>query len=375
MATVREDHARPVRDLASFADALRGRGITITPDQVSDMAKSLSLVDAANRHQVYAALRSLAIIDPDERVPFEEEFARFFEGRVTGSNAQEPDRNESSPALSLIQKDSGQAETTDSDSQAGASAIENVVSRDFAELNEDELAEARRLVMAMMWQPSDVKTRRWSPSRRGTQPDLRRTLRGTTRPDGDLMPIVHRRRRQRQRPLIVIADISGSMERYADLFLVFAHAAQRRMDEVEVFTFSTELTRITEDLKRRDTHSALSRVAESVHDWSGGTKIGDALAVWNRNWSRRLSRGGPVALILSDGWDCGDPDLLSREMARLSRTVHKVLWLNPLAARDDYRPATRGMKAVLPHIDHLLPAASVQDLRGVVRLLDTLGRE
>lgn len=186
------------------------------------------------------------------------------------------------------------------------------------------------------------------------------------------MRIRLRKRRLRQRPLIVIADISGSMEKYADLFLVFAHAAQRRLGNVEVFTFSTELTRITEDLKRRDTRAALSSVTSRVSDWSGGTKIGEALATWNKRWSRRLARGGPVVLVLSDGWDCGDPTLLSDEMARLARSVHSVIWLNPLAARAEYEPATRGMKAALPHIDQLLPAASVQDLRGVVRLLESM---
>jgi uncharacterized protein with von Willebrand factor type A (vWA) domain len=143
---------------------------------------------------------------------------------------------------------------------------------------------------------------------------------------------------------------------------------------VEAFTFSTELTRITDDLRKRDARTALAKVSATVHDWSGGTKIGEALAEWNLLWSRRLSRGGPIALILSDGWDCGDPELLHREIARLARSVHRVIWLNPLAARADYRPATRGMQAVLPHVDHLLPAASVTDLRGVVRLLDSLGR-
>lgn len=365
----------PVRDLATFADALRNRGITITPDQVADMARSLSLIDPSSRSQVYTALRSLAITDPDQRVPFAEEFIRFFEGLFP----RQPDEAESSRLATAVEMkpvlhELAEMPSADTHSQGGASAVENVAARDFADLDEHQLAEARRLVMAMMWQPSDVKTRRWSPSRTGTHPDLRRTLRGTTRPEGDLMPIVRRQRRKRQRPLIIIADISGSMEKYADLFLVFAHAAQRRIDDVEVFTFSTELTRITEDLKRRDTQTALSRVSASVTDWSGGTKIGEALADWNRRWSRRLTRGGPIALILSDGWDCGDPALLGQEMARLARTVHKVIWLNPLAARADYRPATRGMQAVLPHVDHLLPAASVMDLRGVVRLLDSLSR-
>ena len=360
-------------DLTGFAAALRRRGLTVTPDQVSDMARALTLVDASRRSQVHASMRALAITDPDQRVPFDEEFARFFEGLLDpkSDRGQERDSSAGAALKPVMRSPEGHSEE-ETKSQGGTSAIERVTTRDFADLTDDELAEARRMVMAMMWQPSDVRTRRWSPSRAGTRPDLRRTLRRTTRPEGDLIPIVRSTRRRRQRPLIVIADISGSMEKYADLFLVFAHAAQRRIDQVEVFTFSTALTRITDDLNRRSTQAALDRVASTVHDWSGGTKIGEALATWNREWSRRLSRGRPIALILSDGWDCGDPTLLSREMARLARTVHRVIWLNPLAAHADYRPATRGMQAVLPHVDHLLPAASVTDLRSVVRLLDTL---
>lgn len=365
----------PLRDLTTFAQALRERGLTVTPDQVSDMARAVSMVDASRRGQVYSALRSLAITDPDQRGPFDEEFARFFEGNLEPpSSAEQHSRTASTTAMKPVLQSGDAPAEQDVESHGGASAIENITSRDFADMDEDQLTEARRLVMAMMWQPTDVKTRRWVRHPSGPSPDLRRTLRGTVRPEGDLMPIVKRQRRKRQRPLIIIADISGSMEKYADLFLVFAHAAQRRLEDVEVFTFSTELTRITDELRRRDTKTALSKVSASVHDWSGGTKIGDAFAEWNRLWSRRLSRGGPIALILSDGWDCGDPELLSREVARLARSVYGVIWLNPLAARADYRPATRGMKAVLPHVDHLLPAASVMDLHGVVRLLDSMTR-
>jgi uncharacterized protein with von Willebrand factor type A (vWA) domain len=291
-----------IRDLATFANALRGRGLTITPDQVGDMARALTLVEPAERRQVYAALRSLSITDPDQREAFDEEFERFFEGLYRPfSAAEQHSRLASATGVKPVIQQLGQTPTADAQSRAGASATENIQTRDFADLDDDQLQEARRLVMAMMWQPSDVKTRRWVRANAGPQPDLRRTLRGTVRPDGDLMPIVRRQRRKRQRPLIIIADISGSMEKYADLFLVFAHAAQRRIDDVEVFTFSTELTRITDALRRRDTKSALSSVSASVHDWSGGTKIGEALADWNRLWSRRLSRGGPIAMILSDG--------------------------------------------------------------------------
>lgn len=365
--------AGPVRDLTSFAEALRERGLTVTPDQVSDMARSLGLIDLADRDQVYAALRCLAITDPAHRPPYDEVFRKFFEGiHKPLATAEQHSQMSSSTGVKPLIQSSPDATLTDTEVQTGTSAVENISQRDFADLDKDELIEARRLVMTMLWEPSDFKTRRWTASRTGPKPDLRRTLHGAVGPEGDLMRIQLKRRRLRQRPLIIIADISGSMEKYADLFLVFAHAAQRRLDDVEVFTFSTELTRITDDLKKRDTQAALSSVTKTVKDWSGGTKIGETLANWNKRWSRRLARGGPVVLVLSDGWDCGDPSLLSAEMARLARSVYMVIWLNPLAARREYRPATRGMRAVLPHIDHLLPAASVEDLRGVVRLLDSV---
>lgn len=364
-----------VRDIASFADALRSRGMTITPDQVSDMARSLLLIDPSERDQVYAALRSLAITDPSQRVPYDEEFRRFFDkAEARQPQSEQHSRLASTKGVKPVLQTMSESEVEDLTSQAGTSAVENIASRDFADLDEDQMVEARRLVMSMLWEPSDVRTRRWIPDRGGRRPDMRRTLHGAVGPQGDLLRLQMRQRRLKQRPLIIIADISGSMERYADLFLVFSHAALHRLRQVEVFTFSTSLTRITDDLRKREASAALSNVTRTVTDWSGGTKIGEALTEWNKKWSRRLVRGGPVVLILSDGWDCGEPALLSEAMGRLSRSVHRVLWLNPLAAHAGYRPATRGMKAILPHIDHLLPAASVMDLRDVVRILDSLNR-
>ncbi len=366
--------AGPVRDIAAFAAALRSRGLTVTPDQMSDMASALGLIDPAARRQVHAAFRCLAITDPGQRFAFDQEFNRFFDRLMDSVNLDREPQRALTSGISPVVETIGEEGLEDAISQEGASAIENVAERDFAELDDNQLEEARRLVLTMMWQPSESRTRRWVHDRPGTRPDMRRTLRTAVGPEGDLMRIERQRRRTQQRPLIVIADISGSMERYAELFLVFSHAALHKMRHVEVFTFSTQLTRITEDLRRANARIALDRAGRTVQDWSGGTKIGEALETWNRAWSRRLARGGPVVLILSDGWDCGDPSLLSTEMARLSRSVHKVIWLNPLAARAGYEPATRGMKAVLPHIDHLLPAASVQHLRGVVRLLEEIDR-
>jgi hypothetical protein len=322
---------------------------------------------------MHSALRALSITDPSHRSVFDEEFAKFFEGldRLLGNDEESP-RVATTSVHKPIVETIPEEEVSDVSTQSGASTIENVAARDFANLKSDDLSEARRIVNAMFWQPTSFQTRRWAPDSHGRRPDLRRTLHGAIGPEGDLLAIKVKNRRYRERPLIILADISGSMERYAEMFLVFAHAAQRRIAHVEAFTFSTRLTRITPELRKRDPVVALSNVSSAVTDWSGGTKIGEAVGQWNREWSRRMARGGPVALILSDGWDCGEPETLRDEMARLSRSVHKIVWLNPLAAKVDYQPLTRGMKAVMPYVDHLLPAASVRDLQGVVRLLESI---
>jgi len=177
----------------------------------------------------------------------------------------------------------------------------------------------------------------------------------------------------RRRPLIVIADVSGSMERYAEMLLYFTHAARDRFGHLEAFVFSTRLTRITRELRRRKPADAIAAVAEHVHDWSGGTQIGTAISVFNREWSRRVCRGRPVALVISDGWDRGDPAILSDAMERLHRTVFRTVWLNPLAGRPGFAPETRGMQAALPYVDDFLAAATLRDLRTLVRLLESVG--
>jgi uncharacterized protein with von Willebrand factor type A (vWA) domain len=356
-----------IDQLSAFSAALRGRGLVVTPDQTADMARALTLVDLASRSQAKASLRALSVTDPSQIPVFDEEFERFF---ASTPPSLAPSSHDAGVARRVVNplKGSAGVSTMDAAAQTGASSVARLATRDFADLDDDDLQEARRLVMTMMWHPTDYRTRRWSPGD-GRRPDLRRTLREAVGPTGDMMAMSWKQRRRKERPLIIIADISGSMEKYADMF---AHAAQRRLREVEIFTFSTHLSRITEDMRRRDTRAALARVAERVTDWSGGTQIGEALSEWNRRWSRRLARGGPVVMILSDGWDCGDPGLLTAEMARLARSVHQVIWLNPLAARDSYQPLTRGMQAVMPHIDQLLPAASVSDFKGVVKVLDSV---
>jgi uncharacterized protein with von Willebrand factor type A (vWA) domain len=254
----------------------------------------------------------------------------------------------------------------------GASLVERLAHKDFAELTKIEEAQVRALVAKLIWRPADVQSRRRRAVRMGDRPDMRRTLRRSVGPDGDLMRIATTERRIRRRPLIFIADVSGSMERYSEMLLYFAHAARGRMGRLEAFVFSTRLTRITRELHRRDPSSAIALVADAVHDWSGGTRIGDSLRTFNREWSRRVTRGGPIVLVVSDGWDRGEPDVLAAEMALLHRSVHRVVWLNPLAGRAGFAPETRGMRAALPYVDDFLAAGTLNDLQTLVELLESV---
>lgn len=190
--------------------------------------------------------------------------------------------------------------------------------------------------------------------------------------EGDLLLPRFTERRIRRRPLVFIADVSGSMERYSEMLLYFAHAARGRLGRVEAFVFSTRLTRITRQLERSSPSEAIAGVSEVVEDWSGGTRIGEAIGSFNRKWSRRVGTGGPIAVIVSDGWDRGEPEVLAEEMARLSRSMHRVVWLNPLASRPGFAPETRGMRAAMPYIDDFLAAGRFTDLATVVALLESV---
>ena len=244
--------------------------------------------------------------------------------------------------------------------------------RDFRDLTAREAEDVRRIMSRIVWRPAEAASRRWAASPKGTRPDMRRTMRNLVGPGADMMQLAMSDRKPRRRPLVVLADVSGSMETYTEMFLHFLHAAQGRMGRLETFVFATHLSRITRELRQKLPDVALRQVSAAVDDWSGGTRIGEAVGQFNEEWSRRVTRGGAIGLIISDGWDTGDPERLGREMARFHRSMHRVLWLNPLAGRENYAPETRGMQAALPYIDDLLAAANVLDLREVVRLLESV---
>ena len=358
--------------LVSFTHKLREEGIPVAAGIGGQMVDALSTVGMASGEDAYFAMRSLACSSFDHLQVFDRVFVGFFGDRMRSVVTSIGLRNRD---WTIKPENAGEGDVVKGEtasSTAGASAIERLSQRDFAKLTAAESAEIKALIAKMVWSPALVASRRRRASANGDRPDLRRTLRGSIGPEADLLRLEYTTRRIRRRPLIFIADVSGSMERYAEMLLYFAHAARGRLGRLEAFVFSTHLTRITRQLSRRDPGAAITEVSEAVSDWSTGTKIGDSIGTFNREWSRRVCRGGPIVLIISDGWERGDPEVLSREMARLRRSVHRVIWLNPISGRANYVPATRGMKAVLPYVDDFLPAANLSDLTTVITLLESI---
>src|SRR6202165_1168813 len=234
-----------------------------------------------------------------------------------------------------------------------------------------ETEQVKRLLQQAPWRIAERRTRRLRGAK-GGQVDLRRTARHSIRSSGELVRLFRRQPRLRRRPLVLLCDVSGSMERYSRLLMIFAHAIARRED-LEAFVFSTRLTRITRLLRYRDLDRALDSVSKGVHDFSGGTRIGDALSDFNRHWARRVLGHGAVVIIVSDGWDRGDPERLTAELIHLRRSAHRLIWLNPLLGSEGYQPLTRGMAAALPHCDDFLAAHNLNALDELGALLARLG--
>lgn len=360
--------------LVEFGRALREEGIPVPPTVARDLVAAVEEVGAASGEDVYWAFRGLTITSREQIPLFDRVFLAFFSQAAGPGLAFSEDVPARAWAIERGENGAeGDAGTEELSVAVGASAVERLAGKDFALLSADEEARVKVLIAQMVWNPALVRARRRVPFRGGDVPDMRRTLRGAVGPGGEMLRLAMTTRTVRKRPVIILADVSGSMERYAEMLLYFSHAARDRFGRLEAFVFSTRLTRITRELSRRKPAEAIEAVSAHVHDWSGGTRIGEALHTFNRDWSRRVSRGSPVALVISDGWDRGEPELLSAEMARLHRTVHRTVWLNPLAGREGYSPDTRGMRAAMPHIDDFLAAGNLRDLSTLVRLLESVG--
>jgi len=363
--------------LTALAAELRARGVRVGSGEVASAARALAAVQAGSREDARLALRAVLCSRRDDLAVFDAAFVAVF-GDETGA-AGPPMLLPAPPGVLPVTRLGGRASTAttsaDLDAEpevrpAAYSDVELLLDRDFAHYTDAERALARAVLRRLAQRGPTRRSRRLRPSRRrGHRPDLSRTVRASLRHGGEP---VHRHWRApgtAARPLVFVLDVSGSMAPYARMLLQYVQAAVAARRRVEAFALGTRLTRITRELHTKDVDRALDRAAEAVVDFGGGTRIGEGLAELNRVHGRRLGRGA-VVVLLSDGWDRGDPALLSAEMARLARSAHGVVWLNPLKASPGYQPLARGMAAALPHVDAFLEGHSLRSLEDLAALLE-----
>ncbi|HEX7263807.1 MAG TPA: VWA domain-containing protein [Candidatus Dormibacteraeota bacterium] len=370
--------------LGAFARLLHDAGLEAGPRRLTDATRALTFVDLKNESDFRAALRTVFVSRKEEISTFEAAFDIFWApadprttaGVVPGharALPMSPDRAKmwaEALGLNTSQMNREQDPRTVPATSSGYSALELLRHKDFDTMTWQETEQVRRLLEQAPWRVAERRTRRLRASKAGSI-DLRRTARHAIRSSGELVRLFRKRPRMRRRPIVLVCDVSGSMERYSRLLMIFAHAIARRED-LEAFVFSTRLTRITRLLRQRDLDRALASVSKGVHDFSGGTRIGDALGDFNRHWARRVLGHGAVVIIVSDGWDRGDPRQLTAELIHLRRSAHRLIWLNPLLGSSGYEPLTRGMVAALPYCDDFLAAHNLQALDDLGRLLASL---
>ncbi len=378
-------------NLMLFGRVLRGLGLDVNTGRMIDLVHALDHINIGVKADFHYTARCLLVHDKDDLSTFDQAFELFWKQIIDqkfelelrdfqnkGARKQVSKAAETLPIISdRASQENGSPSTDESEPVLEVTRTysnkERLRQKDFSELTDDELGEINGLMARLIWQLGERRTRRYRP-RRGSQIDMRRSLRQNLRYGGEPLVWSYRRFSYKPRPLVTIADISGSMERYTRILLHFIYSLTRGLDQpVEAFVFSTRLTRITRHLINNDIERAMNEVSESVPDWSGGTRIGDALMRFNFKWARRVLGRGAIVLLISDGWDRGDPQLLAREIARLQRSCFRLIWLNPLLGSPEYEPLTRGIQAALPYIDDFLPVhnlASIESLANHLTLLD-----
>jgi uncharacterized protein with von Willebrand factor type A (vWA) domain len=365
-----------VGKLGDLTAVLRAQGTRVGVGELLTAVRSLEEIDCASREDVRLALRTVLCSQHVDLERFDLAFVAVFgEGRVP----LDPDNplealgqvQRPAPVMGVPLPGGAVAEEDEPEVVPAAwSDIELLHEKDFARYTDAEMALARELIQRLARRHPMRLSRRTRPSRRREHvPDLRATVYESLRTAGEPL---HRRWRaptQRPRQVVLVCDVSGSMAPYSRMLLQYMHASVAAQRRVEAFAFGTRLTRITQELAGRDHDRALDRATAAVNDFSGGTRIGAAIAELNRVHGRRIGRGS-VVIILSDGWDRGEPEQLDVEMARLRRAAFRLVWLNPLAAHPDYQPLARGMQAAVPHTDRLLAGNSLASLEELATILE-----
>ncbi len=360
-------------NLVVFGRLLRRIGFEVPVGRILDLTAALTHIDLNARDEVFHTCRALLVQRHEQLAAFQEVFDAFWRDHTNPFSLQGTSVRDARTATAQVST-AASLLLPDDDSPADDSeenALEGIVQtwgeagglahKDFAEFSPEEMARARIVLERLEWIPGERKTRRWIRGR-GPRIHLRRALMHSLRTGGEIVALPTRRRRTKPRPLVLLCDVSGSMERYSRMLLHFAHGLAHRHGRLEVFLFATTLTRVTRQIRLRRLRDAVDAVSGAVPDWSGGTRIGPALRQFHQQWARRVLHQAPVVMLISDGWDRGDPDVLRTQVARLQRSCHRLIWLNPLIGTVDYAPLTRGLQAALPFVDDFLAARTLADL-------------
>ena len=366
----------------AFARILRGAGIDVPLDSVIVFVSALSKVGLENRDDVYWAAYATLIRRHEDSPIFDRAFAIFWDQLIAVDIATYEQQTES--VTLLIDSE----DTNNDDSNAAPvdeeentltlrfSSIETLREKDFAAYSETELREAEQFMSSLkLAGPPKRSLRLQKANRKGSRHDIRRTMRAVLQNDGEPIERYWREPSTKLRRLVVLLDISGSMEPYARALLRFMHAAVVGRQRVEAFTLGTRLTRITRELANRDPDRALARTSAQVSDWSGGTRLGECLQNFNDNWGVGSLARGSIFVILSDGWDRGEPQVLAEQMLRLQRVAYRVIWVNPLKVSPGYAPLARGMAAAMPYIDDFVEGHSLDALRELTAVIARDSRE
>ncbi len=375
-----------LHNLTLFGEMLRRVGLEVGSGNMLDLVRATDHVSIGKRAEFFQAARSILVHRKQDLPIFDEAFQvfwrkptdrtttmdlrslgeqrRFRKPQVSTGPDEEPE------GAGAIEGDPDDDSVQNVDLSRTYSAVEVLRQKDFSEFTSKEMAEARFMMANLTWDLGRRRTRRLAPAQSG-QLDLRRTMRRNLKYGGEFLELAFRSPKNKSRSLVLICDVSGSMERYTRMLLQFIHTIAGGIQHLEAFLFATRLTRITRNLRYRSIDQSIDEVSKSVPDWAGGTRIGDAIKTFNYRWLRRVLRGQAVVLIISDGWDRGDPELLARETSRLQRSCHRLIWLNPLLGSPSYQPLTHGMRAALPFVDDFLPVHNLNSLDSLAQHLST----
>ena len=369
-------NSSPANKMAvAFARILRGAGLDVPLDSVIVFVGALTQLGLENRENVYWSAHATLIRRHEDVQIFDRAFKVFWEQQIAVETATFEEQHESITLLvddEDANTDDLSAEPIEAENTIALrfSKIETLREKDFAAYNQLELREAEQFMASLrLAGPPKKSLRLMKTNRHGARHDIRRTMRATLQHDGEPIERYWREPSTKLRRLVVLLDISGSMEPYARALLRFMHAAVVGRQRVEAFTFGTRLTRITKELTSRDPDKALAQTSAQVSDWSGGTRLGECLQSFNDNWGVGGMARGSIFVILSDGWDRGDPKVLADQMSRLSRVAYRVIWVNPLKVSPGYAPLARGMAAAMPYIDEFVEGHSLEALRELTEVI------